>query len=218
MGWKANTQIGPDNSQSDPELSCSPVFSSLCSPLLPITLYGLFQQTTNWLSFSYFSPENWLWHFMQTVSFFPGNRLWHFMQIISFFQQNRFWHYMQIVFFLWHFMQLVSFQQNRLWYFIISGRLSPKETICMKCQPFFFQNIGFDISCKGDNMHEMSKPIFWKKKWQNFKMSSAAICTQHAKRYANIQGKAKHTNLRNLFSVNIYGKARRCLFLDGVSA
>ena len=49
-------------------------------------------------------------------------------------------------------------------------------------------------------------------------MSSAAIFTQHAKRYANIQGKAKHTNLRNLFSVNIYGKARRCLFLDGVSA
>ena len=33
----------------------------------------------------------------------------------------------------------------------------------------------------GDNLHETSKPIFWEKK-KNFKMSSAKIFTQNAKR------------------------------------
>ena len=28
----------------------------------------------------------------------------------------------------------------------------------------FYQKIGFDISCKGDNLHEMSNPIFWENK------------------------------------------------------
>ena len=36
------------------------------------------------------------------------------------------------------------------------------------CFVVFFQKIDFDILCKlspGDNLHEMSKPIFWKKKY-----------------------------------------------------
>ena len=47
---------------------------------------------------------------------------------------------------------------------------------------FFFnfsQQIGFGISCKlyiGDNLHEMSKPIFWE-------VLSAGIFSQHAKCY-----------------------------------
>ena len=28
----------------------------------------------------------------------------------------------------------------------------------------FYQKIGFDILCKGDNLHEMSNPIFWENK------------------------------------------------------
>ena len=33
----------------------------------------------------------------------------------------------------------------------------------------------------GDNLHEMSKPIFWKKEENCFKLSSTEIITQHAK-------------------------------------
>ena len=33
----------------------------------------------------------------------------------------------------------------------------------------------------GDNLHDMLKPIFWKKKSENyFRLSSAEIFTQHA--------------------------------------
>ena len=33
----------------------------------------------------------------------------------------------------------------------------------------------------GDNLHEMSKPVFWEKKEKYFKLSSAEIFTQSAK-------------------------------------
>ena len=33
----------------------------------------------------------------------------------------------------------------------------------------------------GDNLHEMSKLIFWKKKIKYFKMTSTDFFTQHAK-------------------------------------
>ena len=33
----------------------------------------------------------------------------------------------------------------------------------------------------GDNLHEMSNPVFWEKKEKYFKMSSAANFTQSAK-------------------------------------
>ena len=33
----------------------------------------------------------------------------------------------------------------------------------------------------GDNLHEMSNPLFWEKKETYFKISSAEIFTQHAK-------------------------------------
>ena len=39
------------------------------------------------------------------------------------------------------------------------------------------QIVSFD-----DNLHNVSKPIFWKKKAKYFKMSSADIFTQNAKR------------------------------------
>ena len=38
--------------------------------------------------------------------------------------------------------------------FDTSCKLSPKETICMKCQSLF--------SALGDSFHEVLKPIFWK--------------------------------------------------------
>ena len=34
----------------------------------------------------------------------------------------------------------------------------------------------------GENLHEMSNPVFWKKLEKYFKMSSAEIFTQRAKR------------------------------------
>ena len=38
------------------------------------------------------------------------------------------------------------------------------------------------IVSERDNLHEMPKPTFWKKKWEKyFKLSSAEIFTQHAK-------------------------------------
>ena len=37
------------------------------------------------------------------------------------------------------------------------------------------------IVSKGDNLHEMSKPIYWKKLLEYFKMSFAVIFTQSAK-------------------------------------
>ena len=33
----------------------------------------------------------------------------------------------------------------------------------------------------GDNLHKMSKPVFWEKLDNHFKMPSAKIFTQHAK-------------------------------------
>ena len=41
------------------------------------------------------------------------------------------------------------------------------------------------ITNRGDNLHEMSKPIFWKKKIEKyFQMLSAKIFTQFAKHYS----------------------------------
>ena len=46
---------------------------------------------------------------------------------------------------------------------------------------FFSKKMGFDISC-GDNLHEMSKPIFCEQTIRKyFNMSSAEFFTQHAK-------------------------------------
>ena len=43
--------------------------------------------------------------------------------------------------------------------FDISCKLSPVETICMKCQILFEMQIIFI----GDNLHEISNPVFWEK-------------------------------------------------------
>ena len=36
------------------------------------------------------------------------------------------------------------------------------------------------IVSNGDNLHEMSNPVFWEKQEKYFKLSSAEIYTQHA--------------------------------------
>ena len=33
----------------------------------------------------------------------------------------------------------------------------------MKHFSYFSKKVGFDISCRGDNLHDKSKPLFWEK-------------------------------------------------------
>ena len=77
---------------------------------LHLTLYGQIQQMTDDIFLFFFFPENRLWHFMQIVSL--GDNLHELLEPI-----------------------LEMENACMLWYlgFDISCKLSPKETICMKC-------------------------------------------------------------------------------------
>ena len=47
------------------------------------------------------------------------------------------------------------------------------------------------MSCRlspKEQLHEMSNPVFWKNKKKHFKLPSAEIFTQHAKRYPAVAG------------------------------
>ena len=65
--------------------------------------------------------------------------------------------------------------------FDISSKLSPLETICVKCQILYSGKIRHFMHCySGGNLHGMSNPVLWKKKKKRkkenyFNMSPAEI-------------------------------------------
>ena len=65
-------------------------------------------------------------------------------------------------------------KKNTLW-------VNPADDNLMTFVLFFSQKTGFDISCKGDNLHKISNCFLEKKIMKYFKMLSAEFFTQHAK-------------------------------------
>ena len=57
------------------------------------------------------------------------------------------------------------------------------QILSFKYFSHFPQKTGFDISCKGDNLHEMSNPIFWEKEEQYINLSSAELAKRVVKVY-----------------------------------
>ena len=60
--------------------------------------------------------------------------------------------------------------------------------------------------CIGENLHEMSKPVFWENKKKYFNMSSAENLTQSAKCDVMLPFIA----LDNIFFVVFFLSAKRC--------
>ena len=72
-------------------------------------------------------------------------------------------------------------KKNTLW-------VNPADDNLMTFVLFFSQKTGFDISCKGDNLHKMSNCFLEKKIMKYFKMFSAEFFTQHTKGYPTMTG------------------------------